>query len=112
MCRKSYQFFPQNKCRLLRAFIRRFFYCYFLDPPGSPEISGYTPGVALKKGDRVPLNCRSRGGNPPATLTWYKNGERIDSSYTNIKGGSSNDYEFVAQVLLLIFYNKIISQSN
>ena len=101
-------FFPQIKCRLFAYFL---IYSFFIaDPPGSPEISGYTPGVALKKGDRVPLNCRSRGGNPPATLTWYKNGERIDSSYTNIKGGSSNDYEFVAQVNVLYFKHEGIVQ--
>ena len=42
------------------------------------------------------LVCLSRGGNPLATITWYKNGERVDSSYTTVLNGSKNTYEFTA----------------
>ena len=42
------------------------------------------------------LVCVSRGGNPLATVTWYKNGLRIDSSYTTVMNGSKNTYEFTA----------------
>ena len=70
----------------------------FLDPPGHPVITGYTPGEPIKKGSRVSLSCKSEGGNPPATLTWYREGERIDSSYTDREDGSTNTYEFIAQV--------------
>ena len=73
--------------------------CFFSDPPGVPEITGYA-GEPVKKGDRVSLTCRSRGGNPPATLTWWKDGEKIDSSYTNVEGGSTNTYEFLAEVTI------------
>ena len=31
-----------------------------------------------------------------ATVTWYKNGLRIDSSYTTVVNGSKNTYEFTA----------------
>ena len=75
---------------------------FFSDPPGVPEITGYA-GEPVKKGDRVSLTCRSRGGNPPATLTWWKDGEKIDSSYTNVEGGSTNTYEFLAEVTILFF---------
>ena len=42
------------------------------------------------------LVCLSKGGNPLATITWYRNGERVDSSYTTILNGSKNTYEFTA----------------
>ena len=66
------------------------------DPPGPPQIEGYKNKQALKAGETVTLVCVSRGGNPLATVTWYKNGLRIDSSYTTVANGSKNTYEFVA----------------
>ena len=42
------------------------------------------------------LVCISRGGNPLATVTLYKNGVRIDSSYTTVQNGSKNTYECIA----------------
>ena len=66
------------------------------DPPGLPEIEGYKNKQALKSGETVTLVCISRGGNPLATVTWYKNGVRIDSSYTTVQNGSKNTYEFIA----------------
>ena len=50
-----------------------------LDPPGPPFFEGYTQGETLRKGQNVKIACRSRGGNPPAQLVWYKNGEPINS---------------------------------
>jgi nephron len=69
----------------------------FLDPPGAPEIEGYTQGEAIRKGDLVTLVCLSYGGNPLATLTWYRNAKRVDSSYTAVRNGSRNSYEFRAE---------------
>jgi len=65
-------------------------------PPGQPQIEGYRNKQPLKKGDTVTLVCISRGGNPLATITWYRNGQRVDSSYTTILNGSKNTYEFTA----------------
>jgi hypothetical protein len=71
-------------------------FIYFSDPPGQPQIEGYRNKQPLKKGDTVTLVCISRGGNPLATITWYRNGQRVDSSYTTILNGSKNTYEFTA----------------
>lgn len=51
------------------------------DPPGAPYIEGYTPGETLRRGQAVELACRSRGGNPPAQLIWYKNGVQVRMAY-------------------------------
>ncbi|CAG0880471.1 unnamed protein product, partial [Darwinula stevensoni] len=54
-----------------------------LYPPGQPEIIGYRQGESLRAPENVTLQCKSRGGNPPAELTWYKNGIRQDVPYTH-----------------------------
>lgn len=51
------------------------------DPPGAPYIEGYTPGETLRRGQTIELYCRSRGGNPPAQVIWYKNGAQIRMAY-------------------------------
>lgn len=53
----------------------------FSDPPGAPYIVGYTTGETLRRGQNVELVCKSRGGNPPAQLIWYKNGEQVRMAY-------------------------------
>lgn len=52
-----------------------------IDPPGAPYIEGYTTGETLRRGQTVELSCRSRGGNPPAQLIWYKNGAQVRMAY-------------------------------
>lgn len=42
------------------------------------------------------LICRSRGGNPPAQLIWYKNGEQIRMAYRTAGRLSENIYTFTA----------------
>lgn len=42
------------------------------------------------------LICRSRGGNPPAQLIWYKNGEQIRMAYRTAGRLSENIYSFTA----------------
>ena len=73
-----------------------FIFLFSADPPGAPQIEGYNNKQPLKAGSTVTLVCVSRGGNPLATVTWYRNGVRIDSSYTTVLNGSKNTYEFVA----------------
>ncbi|XP_050302000.1 nephrin isoform X2 [Anthonomus grandis grandis] len=67
-----------------------------LYPPGMPYIEGYTEGETIKRGQTVELVCRSRGGNPPAQLIWYKNGEQIRMAYRTAGRVSENVYTFTA----------------
>ena len=55
------------------------------DPPGAPEISGYTEGEVVSIGEQRTLTCISRGGNPPAQLVWLKNGRPIAFKYRKMK---------------------------
>ena len=41
-------------------------------PPGTPVISGFTSGREVTAGDIQVLSCASEGGNPLATLSWWK----------------------------------------
>ncbi|XP_018024106.1 nephrin isoform X2 [Hyalella azteca] len=67
-----------------------------LYPPGPPIITGYSVGETISSGDERTLSCASRGGNPPAKVLWFRNGENIDSSDRPFDGGSLNDYKLVA----------------
>lgn len=69
----------------------------FIDPPGLPYIEGYTEGETIRRGQSVELICRSRGGNPPAQLIWYKNGEQIRMAYRTAGRVSENVYTFQAE---------------
>ena len=66
------------------------------DPPGPPEISGYIEGETIRLGQTITLVCTAQGGNPLAEIIWYKNGIKVDSSYTTSGRASSNTYSFVA----------------
>lgn len=66
------------------------------DPPGVPYIEGYTEGETIRRGQTVELTCKSRGGNPPAQLIWYKNGEQIRMAYRTAGRVSENTYTFTA----------------
>ncbi|XP_069173216.1 nephrin isoform X1 [Procambarus clarkii] len=66
-----------------------------LYPPGAPVIIGYTAGEAIRAGEERTLSCRSRGGNPPGRVVWYRNSAMIDSTYAPKGGESVNDYKFI-----------------
>nr|XP_036227376.1 nephrin isoform X7 [Bactrocera oleae] len=68
-----------------------------LYPPGPPYIEGYTQGEILRRGQTIELVCRSRGGNPPAQLIWYKNGSQIRMAYRTAGRLSENIYTFTAE---------------
>ncbi|XP_067629154.1 nephrin isoform X1 [Eurosta solidaginis] len=68
-----------------------------LYPPGPPYIEGYTQGEILRRGQTLELVCRSRGGNPPAQLIWYKNGSQIRMAYRTAGRLSENIYTFTAE---------------
>ena len=71
-------------------------FLYILDPPGPPEISGYIEGETIRLGQTITLVCTAEGGNPLAEIIWYKNGIKVDYSYTTSGRASSNTYSFVA----------------
>ncbi|KAK8746805.1 hypothetical protein OTU49_016823, partial [Cherax quadricarinatus] len=64
-------------------------------PPGPPVITGYTAGEAIRAGEERTLTCRSRGGNPPGRVVWYRNNANIDSTYRPTGGESVNEYKFI-----------------
>ncbi|XP_076242839.1 sticks and stones [Calliopsis andreniformis] len=49
--------------------------------PSTPYIEGYTEGETVKRGQQLELTCRSRGGNPPAQIVWYRNNELVNTVY-------------------------------
>uniref|UniRef100_A0A3Q2QM64 NPHS1 adhesion molecule, nephrin n=1 Tax=Fundulus heteroclitus TaxID=8078 RepID=A0A3Q2QM64_FUNHE len=46
-------------------------------PPQRVFIDSPPEDVPLRSGTRVLLTCFSTGGNPPAELTWFKNGSKV-----------------------------------
>lgn len=69
----------------------------FSDPPDEPRIDGYHEMETLRRGQTVELICTSEGGNPPAQLIWYKNGEQIRMAYRTVGKKSVNVHTFQAQ---------------
>lgn len=66
------------------------------DPPGRPVITGYIQGETIRLGQTVTLVCSAEGGNPLAKITWFRNGEQTDTSYTTSGRESRNTYTFMA----------------
>ena len=73
-----------------------FTFGFFADPPGAPEITGYIEGETIRLGQTVTLICTAKGGNPLAQITWYRNGIKVDDSFTSSGRASSNTYSFMA----------------
>lgn len=48
--------------------------------PGVPTISLNTKEEDLKEDTIIQFNCSSSGGNPPPTMSWYRNGERLPNA--------------------------------
>lgn len=54
--------------------------CYFfniLDPPGAPIIIDYTVDNQISSGSVHKLSCLSTGGNPLASIAWFKNDKKV-----------------------------------
>lgn len=49
----------------------------YTDPPSQPFIHGYTEGTHVPAGTVQKISCTSSGGNPLASLTWYKNDKKV-----------------------------------
>ena len=47
-------------------------------------------GERIRMGQTVTLVCESYGGNPLATIIWFKNGQRVDHSYKTLGSKSKN----------------------
>lgn len=67
------------------------------DPPGRPEITGYSSEQVLRTGDTARLVCVSRGGNPLAQVYWYRNGDEVDFSYVSGGGRAENELIFTVR---------------
>ena len=60
--------------------------------------------IKLIKGDNVACLCRGEGGNPPANVTWFKDGEKISDvgteyqtlSLLNVGGADRRTYKCIA----------------
>lgn len=52
----------------------------------------------MRAGNAVELRCVSRGGNPLATVLWYKGSETkpIDSRFSTVNRESINPLKFIA----------------
>ncbi|XP_049289037.1 nephrin-like isoform X2 [Anopheles funestus] len=90
-CQARHQAIPED--RPMQATVQ----LSVLYPPGPPYIEGYSQGDSVRKGQHVKLVCRSRGGNPPAQLIWYKNGNQARMAYRTTDRLSENIYSFVAE---------------
>lgn len=62
---------------------------FCLGPPGPPVIVGYDGKQLLRKGDRHRLTCVSDGGNPLATLRWFKDTKELSATNTRQNEDSS-----------------------
>ncbi|XP_076632643.1 sticks and stones isoform X2 [Colletes latitarsis] len=65
--------------------------------PGTPYIEGYTEGETVKRGQQLELTCRSRGGNPPAQIVWYRNNEQVMTVYRTKNSVSESVLSIVAK---------------
>jgi hypothetical protein len=54
------------------------------DPPSQPIIHGYTEATSIAVGTVQKISCISSGGNPLATLTWYKNDKKVSIALFHI----------------------------
>uniref|UniRef100_A0A1B0D4S1 Ig-like domain-containing protein n=1 Tax=Phlebotomus papatasi TaxID=29031 RepID=A0A1B0D4S1_PHLPP len=69
-----------------------------LYPPSPPIISGYVEGSIIPAGSVQKLLCVSSGGNPLATLNWYKNDKKINSVIRTTDKSVSAELTILANV--------------
>lgn len=62
-----------------------------------PYIEGYTEGETVKRGQQLELTCRSRGGNPPAQIVWYRNDEKVSTRSRDERTFSENVLSIIAK---------------
>lgn len=69
---------------------------FSLDPPSPPLMTGYNDGDVITAGSIKKLQCTSSGGNPPPSLTWYKNDKRLNA------GVKVQESKVTSELLILI----------
>ena len=72
---------------------------------GGPEVAHSTAG------DRVQLNCQSSNSNPPAKITWFKNGNEVRGGAIDVKPGKYGGVR-MSQVFKINEGNPITSEDN
>ena len=72
---------------------------------GGPEVAHSTSG------DRVQLNCQSSNSNPPAKITWFKNGKLVRGGAIDVKPGKYGGVK-MSQVFKINEGNPITSEDN
>ncbi|XP_013380213.1 nephrin isoform X1 [Lingula anatina] len=68
-----------------------------LYPPNNPVISGYTAGTPIRAKSVQTLSCSASGGNPRATITWWKGDEELPSSDKSVGKIAIGEIQFIAQ---------------
>lgn len=68
-----------------------------LHPPDPPDIFGYQPGTAIQAGSLQRLTCVAMGGNPLATVVWFKGGQKLESRITKSGTTSSSEISIVVK---------------
>ena len=58
---------------------------------------GYSEGTGLQVDKEQSISCVSRGGNPPAHLQWYRNGQKINSDIHVVADVTTAEILLVAQ---------------
>ncbi|TMS36276.1 hypothetical protein L596_003477 [Steinernema carpocapsae] len=62
-----------------------------LAPPMQPLVYGFEHDPVYE-GDRLNLTCESHGGNPLATLSWYRGVEKLKESRSTVTGDVSQSH--------------------
>ncbi|XP_065200589.1 nephrin-like isoform X2 [Planococcus citri] len=68
-------------------------------PPGQPIISGFVKNGYILSDSKLTLTCTSSGGNPLASLTWYKNNKKFS-------GGTKTSDNSMASANITFITNK------
>ena len=75
-----------------------------IDPPTNLEITGHETDTTYNAGALLSITCTAIAGNPPATLTWYKN-DKIVSTFIFVLIFNSSLWLSNTRILFNIIYN-------
>ncbi|CAI6356936.1 unnamed protein product [Macrosiphum euphorbiae] len=66
-----------------------------LHPPGAPIIIDHSSGNPIPSGNVQKISCLSTGGNPLASVAWFKNDKKVHSIVTTGENSVSAELAFV-----------------
>ncbi|XP_050530864.1 nephrin-like [Daktulosphaira vitifoliae] len=69
-----------------------------LYPPGAPIIIDYSSGNPILSGVVHKMSCLSTGGNPLASIAWYRNDKKVQSAITSNENSVSADLSFLVNI--------------